>query len=209
MKIAKEGWRFILPCAAAALCLAWLGWWPLFLVALGLAGAFAFFFRDPMRRALGRDKDILSPADGKVLSIERLDFHPKLSSPATRVTIFLSLFDVHVTRSPVSGVVNEVEYRPGKFFPAYSDQASQKNESNSLTIRGRTVDVYLKQIVGVAARRIKCFVKQGDRVERGQKIGLMYFGSRVEIWLPGSVVSTVAAGQKVRAGETVIAEVKQ
>lgn len=209
MRMAREGRRFVLPCLGAALLFAWLGWPVPAVVFLLLAGAFAFFFRDPLRSAPGGDKDILSPADGTVLNIENLDSHPSLGSPATRITIFLSLLDVHVTRSPVSGFVDKVEYQPGRFFPAYSEEASRKNESNSLHIRGDKVDVHLKQIVGVAARRIRCYIKQGERVERGQKIGLMYFGSRVEISLSRATVSAVVRRQKVRAGETIIAEVKE
>ena len=209
MRIAREGWRFVLPCLGAGLLSAWLGW-PVPAVAfLLLAGAFVFFFRDPLRSAPGGDTDILSPADGTVLNIETLDSHPWLGTPATRITIFLSLLNVHVTRSPVSGFVDKVEYQPGRFFPASSEEAGRKNESHSLSIRGTKVDVHLKQIVGVAARRIKCDIKQGERIERGQKIGLMYFGSRVEISLSRATVSAVVRRQKVRAGETILAEVRE
>jgi phosphatidylserine decarboxylase len=209
MRIAKEGWPFIAPCAVAAVGLVWLGWLIPALFFLLLGGAFVFFFRDPARRITGSEKDILCPADGKVLSIECLDSHPTLAPPVTRIAIFLSLLDVHITRSPASGVVEQVEYRPGRFFPAYSEEASRRNESHSLLIRGGPADVYLRQIVGVAARRIKCSLQAGDRVARGQKIGLMYFGSRVEIFLPRTAVPAVAVHQKVRSGETIIAEVKE
>lgn len=209
MRIVKEGGRFILPCAIASFFLACLGWWVPAGVLFLSAGTFAFFFRDPRRRIAGDDKDILSPADGRVLSIERLDSHPWLAPPVTRIAIFLSLLDVHLTRSPVSGIVDKVEYRPGQFFRAYSDEAGQMNESYSLSIRGDEVDVHLKQIVGVAARRIRSYIKPGERVERGQKIGLMYFGSRVEIFLPRTAIPNVAVRQKVRSGETIIAEVKE
>jgi len=209
MRIAREGWRFILPCVIASLFFAWLGWLVPAVAFFLLAGAFAFFFRDPRRSAAGEDKDILSPADGTVLNIESLDSFPLLGSRVKRITLFLSLLDVHVIRSPVSGIVEDVEYRPGRFFPAYSDEAGRKNESHSLLIKGGRIDVQLKQIVGVAARRIKCYPGRGERLERGQKIGLMYFGSRVEISLPRTAVPTVAARQRVRAGETIIAEVKE
>jgi phosphatidylserine decarboxylase len=209
MRIAREGLPFIAPCAVAAVVLVWLGWLIPAIFFFLCAGAFAFFFRDPARRIAGGEKDILCPADGKVLSIDSLASHPTLAPPVTRIAIFLSLLDVHVTRSPASGVVETVEYRPGRFFPAYRPEASERNESHSLLIRGGPVDVYLKQIVGVAARRIKCSLRPGDRVARGQKVGLMYFGSRVEIFLPRTAVPAVAAGQKVRSGETVIAEVKE
>lgn len=209
MNIANDGWRFILPCATVALLFAGLGWWALAAAFLGFSAAFAFFFRDPARGAPGGEGDLLSPADGRVLKVETVANHSALEGPVTRITIFLSLFDVHITRAPVSGCVDKLEYRPGRFFPAYWDEAGEKNESTSLQIRGGVVDVHLKQIVGLAARRIRCFVKQGDSVVRGQKIGLMYFGSRVEICLPASARPTVAAGRKVRGGETIIAEVKK
>ncbi len=208
MRMAKEGWRCVLPCLAAAFLFAWPRWWAASLFSLGLAAALAFFFRDPERIIPGEEHAVLSPADGRVLGIESLSSYPSLKSPVTRVTIFLSLLDVHITRSPVSGTVTKQEYRRGRFFPAHTDQAGQKNESHSLSIRGGTVDVDLKQIVGVAARRIRSYVGPGESVKKGQKIGLMCFGSRVEICLPASAVVTIAAGSKVRAGETVIAEVK-
>jgi phosphatidylserine decarboxylase len=207
MRIAKEGLPFILPCVVA--CVAWLGWLFPAVFFLLLAGAFSFFFRDPARRIAGGERDIVSPADGKVLSIESLASHPTLEPPVTRIAIFLSLLDVHVTRSPASGVVEQAEYRPGRFFPAYRPEASEKNESHSLLIRSNPIDVHLKQIVGVAARRIKCSLRPGDRVTRGQKIGLMIFGSRVEISLPRAAVPAVGLNQKVKSGETIIAEVKE
>lgn len=209
MRIAREGRPFIASCVAAAALLAWLGWSAPAVFFLLLAGALAFFFRDPARRVAGGGKDIVSPADGKVLSIDCLASHPTLEPPVTRIAIFLSLLDVHVTRAPASGMVEKVEHRPGRFLPAYRPEAGEKNESHSLLIRGGPVDVHLKQIVGVAARRIKCSLRPGDRVARGQKIGLMFFGSRVEISLPRAAVPAVGLHQKVRSGETIIAEVKE
>jgi len=208
MKIAREGFLFIgLSLALTALFL-YVGWWPLGVFFFFLAAAFAFFFRDPARKIPQDERLVLSPADGKVLRVDTLPFHPDIPGPVARVCIFLSLFDVHLTRAPLTGTVRRIDYHPGKFFPAYRDEASEFNESNSLLIHGEKVPVFLKQIVGVAARRIKCFVRPDDRITRGQKIGLMYFGSRVEVCLPPGTAIKAGAGQKVRAGESVIAEVE-
>jgi len=208
MKIAKEGLLFIAPSLALAALLLTLGWWPLGAFFLLLATAFVFFFRDPARKIPEDERLVLSPADGKVLRVDTLPSHPDIPGPVTRVCIFLSLFDVHLTRAPLTGTVRRIDYHPGKFFPAYRDEAGELNESNSLLIHGEKLAVSLKQIVGVAARRIKCFVRADDRVTRGQKIGLMYFGSRVEVCLPPGTTIITGVGQKVRAGESVIAEVE-
>lgn len=208
MKIAREGLVFILPVLLAGAVCILPGWWPGFFLFLGVAGVLTFFFRDPERHAPGEESDVVSPADGKILSIETLPAHPDLPAPVTRIAIFLSLLDVHITRAPLSGIVGRIEYSPGRFFPAYSPEAGRLNESRSLFISGDRSDIFLKQIVGVAARRIKCYLREKERIERGQKIGLMYFGSRVEIDLPNLVDPCVALHQKVRAGETLIAKVR-
>lgn len=211
MKIAREGFLFILPFLGLSLLFLIFGWWALFLVFLVIALAFSFFFRDPSR-AIPLDENLLvAPADGKIVKIENLETHPSFPSPTpvTVISIFLSLFDVHLARAPFAGIVQKIEYKPGKFFPANKDKASSENEFNALFIKGEKLDIYLKQIVGVAARRIKCFVKEKDSVAKGQKIGLMYFGSRVEIYLPLKVTIKAWLNQKVKAGETVIAEVKK
>jgi len=208
MRIAKEGFRFILPCGVLAVLFFGIGWWGMALPFLVAALAFSFFFRDPNRTIPQDEKALVAPADGKVIKIDPASSHPLLPSPVTCVSIFLSLFDVHITRSPLSGTVEKIDYRPGQFFPAYKDEASLKNESNSMFLRGEKADLFLKQIVGVAARRIKCYVQENQKIARGQKIGLMYFGSRVEIYCSSSVRVKVDPGQKVKGGETIIAEVK-
>ena len=208
MKIARDGLKFILPGLVLALVFLALGWWPLFGLFLILSGALVFFFRDPERVPPEGDGRLVAPADGRVLAIEFPAARSGHPSPVTRLTIFLSLLDVHVTRAPVSGTVGAVDYRAGKFLPAYRPEAGERNESCALDIRGGPVDIYLRQIVGVAARRIKCFVKPSDRVVRGQRIGLMYFGSRIELDLPPGVELKVRRNEKIRAGESVIAEVK-
>jgi phosphatidylserine decarboxylase len=207
MKIAKEGVPLILPCVAAALIFFGLGWWGLALPFLIAGLALSFFFRDPKRRIPSDENVLVAPADGRVIKIDTAASHPLLPSPVTSVSIFLSLFDVHITRAPLSGKVQKIDYKPGQFFPAYKDKASLKNESNSLFIKADKTDIFLKQIAGVAARRIKCYIKENEKVERGQKIGLIYFGSRVEIYFPPSVRLKANLSQKVKAGETIIGEV--
>jgi phosphatidylserine decarboxylase len=207
MKIAKEGLLFILPALLLAVLFALPGWWPAAAVFALLAAALVFFFRDPARLPPAGEHLVVSPADGKVVRIDMFPSHPDVPGPVSRVCIFLSLYDVHLTRAPLSGDVRRVDYHPGKFFPAYRDEASELNESNGILLAGERSPVFVKQIVGVAARRIKCFVRAGDRVARGQRIGLMYFGSRVEITFPPGVTIKAGVGQKVRAGESVIAEV--
>lgn len=208
MKVAKEGLRFILPSLALTLAFLALGWWPLAVFFLVFACAFAFFFRDPERISPAGEHLLVSPADGEVLGIEELPSHPDLAGPVNKITIFLSLYDVHLVRAPLAATVGRVDYHPGKFLPAYKPEAGEHNESNTLVLKAGAFDIVMKMIVGVAARRIKCFVKAGEAVARGQKVGLMFFGSRVELTLPRGVVIKVGLHEKVRAGQTVIGEVQ-
>jgi len=208
MKVAKEGFRFIGPSAALSAVSFGLGWWPAGSFFLLLAAAFLFFFRDPGRRIPPDERLVLSPADGRVVKVENGVLHPWLDSPAACVSIFLSLTDVHLTRAPLTGTIIKAEYKPGRFFRADKDEAGRENESNSLLIQGEKARIVVKQIVGVAARRIKCYVGEGDAVSRGQKLGLMYFGSRIDLFLPPSVSLRTGLGNRVRAGETSIGEFK-
>ncbi len=206
MRIAREGSIFYLPSLVVFFLTLVLGWWLASLFFLLLSAAFLFFFRDPDRQPPPGENLVLSPADGQVIKIEEFPSHPDLAGSGTVVSIFLSLLDVHFTRSPFSAEVKRVDYRPGKFFPAYRKEASSQNESSSLLLHGERGPVFLKQMVGIAARRIKCYVKPGDRVAAGQKIGLMYFGSRVDLYLPDRVDLKVGLNQKVKGGLTIIGE---
>lgn len=208
MSIAKEGLKFILGAAVLAAVFWGLGWWPLGVFFLILTAAFLFFFRDPSRTPPPGEHLLVAPADGRVLGVESLPSHPDLAGPATKISIFLSLTDVHLVRSPLAATVGRVDYHPGKFLPAYRPESSAANESNTVVLKGGRTALVLKQIVGVAARRIKCRVKEGHAVARGERIGLMYFGSRVEITLPREVAVKVALNDRVLGGRTVIAEVQ-
>jgi phosphatidylserine decarboxylase len=208
VRIAKEGLPFILSSLVLTLAFLAQGWWPLALIFFLLAAVFTLFFRDPDRVPPPGEHLLVSPADGEVLGIDALPSHPDLAGPVNKVTIFLSLYDVHLVRSPLTATVVRSDYHPGKFLPAYKPEAGTHNESNTLVLKGGGTDLVMKMIVGVAARRIKCFVKAGTSVARGQKVGLMYFGSRVELTLPRDAVLKVGLHQKVKAGQTVIAEVQ-
>ncbi len=208
VRIAKEGLPFILSSLALTLAFLVQGWWPVAVLFAVFASAFTYFFRDPDRVPPPGEDLLVSPADGEVLGIDALPAHPDLAGPVNKVTIFLSLYDVHIVRSPLTATVARADYHPGKFLPAYKPEAGAHNESNTLVLKAGAADIVMKMIVGVAARRIKCFVKAGAAVARGQKVGLMYFGSRVELTLPQNITIKVGLHQKVKAGETVIAEVQ-
>ncbi|MBM3306552.1 MAG: phosphatidylserine decarboxylase [Candidatus Aminicenantes bacterium] len=208
MTIGKEGLKFILPSAGLAVLFGALPFWPAAVFFLLLAAAFTFFFRDPRRTPPEGDHLLVSPADGEVLAIDALPAHSDLPGPVNRVTIFLSILDVHFVRSPLAGTVSRMDYNPGRFLPAYKPEAGDLNESRTMVLKGGKSDLVMKMIVGVAARRIKSYVKEGQAVDRGRKVGLMYFGSRVEIFLPREVSVRAAPRQKVKGGETVIAEVR-
>lgn len=208
MRVAKEGLRFILGAVALAVLWGIVGIGFLAVLFLLFAAAFTFFFRDPDRVPPPGDRLLVSPADGEVLGLDDVASPSDLEGPAKKITIFLSLYDVHLVRAPLAGTVARADYRAGKFLPAYRPEAGERNESQTLVLRGGPADLVMKMIVGVAARRIKTFVKAGDAVERGQKVGLMHFGSRVELTLPARVALKVGLHDKVKAGETVIGEVQ-
>lgn len=217
--IHPEGRKFALITAAASLVTAFLAWetvaWPLAFLALGVAA----FFRDPERVVPQGDNLILSPADGLVSLITQVEPPAELvlddgggsrglpAGPVTRVSIFLSVFDVHINRTPIGGTVRRVVYIPGKFMNADLDKASEENERQHILIeRPDGMLLGFTQIAGLVARRIVPFVKPGDLVAGGQRVGLIRFGSRVDVYLPAGTDARVVLGQKVVAGETVLAE---
>ncbi len=208
MRVAQEGLKFILGAVGLAVLSGLLGLGVLAVLFLLLAGAFTFFFRDPDRVAPPGDGLMVSPADGEVLAIEDVPASSGVPGPAKKLTIFLSLTDVHLVRAPLAGTVVRSDYHPGKFLPAYKPEAGEHNESETLAVQGGPADFVMKMIVGVAARRIKAFVKTGDAIGRGEKIGLMYFGSRVELTVPAKVAVKAALHDKVKGGLTVIGEVQ-
>lgn len=169
-----------------------------------LGGFFAYFFRDPDRQVPQADGLVVSPADGKVMIAGPSDRRWAPPGDWLQVTIFLSPVDVHINRTPVEGQITRVEYRPGKFLPAY-DEGSNDNELNELWIDSNGRTVVVRQVVGILARRIVCRVVEGQRLARGERIGLMKFGSRMDVFLPTDATLRVSVGQRVVAGETVLA----
>ena len=206
MRIAREGYPLIFTALILAL-LAFLAGWMALGIILGLIGiAIAGFFRDPDRQAPVGEGLVVSPADGKVVTIAGVKGDPLFLGSATRVSIFLSPLDVHINRTPVEGKIAKITYQPGKFLAAYKEEAAQRNEQNALSIvdsKGRTWGVV--QIAGVIARRIICRAKQGDQLARGERFGLIMFGSRTDTYLPEGCRIEVAEGQRVKGGETVLA----
>jgi phosphatidylserine decarboxylase len=163
------------------------------------------FFRDPERTIPAGDKAILSPADGKIIRIESCTEERFLKGPALKVSIFMSVFNVHVNRIPLSGRIAEVAYRPGKFVSANLDKASAANEQNALLLEasGGTKLLFV-QIAGLIARRIVCWVRKGDPVERGRRFGMIRFGSRMDVYLPPNVQIQARLGQKAYGGQTIL-----
>lgn len=205
MSIAREGYPFIFTAALLALLTLTVGWKWVGLALGLLALAFVGFFRDPERIPPVGEGLVLSPADGKVVAIKGVEKGGLFEEAGTQIGIFLSPLDVHVNRAPVRGRVEEVQYQKGSFFAAYKEVASQRNEKNVLRIvdpKGRKLGVV--QIAGVIARRIVCYVRKGDSLEPGQRFGLIMFGSRVDLFLPGGSRVEVVEGQRVRGGETII-----
>jgi len=171
---------------------------------VGITLFIVFFFRDPERKITQGEGIVLSPADGKVVEIASFSENGFLSSGGTKVSIFLSLWDVHINRNPISGVVKYSKYIPGGFNAAYKEKASSENEQNELRLENDKVKLVVKQIAGTIARRIVCRLKEEDQVKIGERFGMIKFGSRVEIFLPEKVKVLVKVNQKVKAGETVI-----
>lgn len=200
--VAAEGWPFIFPPAAAACILGWMGWWPgtaaLGAVALCCLG----FFRDPDRTAPAVPGAVLAPADGRVMRVVEID-DPWVGR-AVRVSIFLSPLDVHVNRSPVAALVEGVQHAAGRFLAAYRDEASELNERCTLELQGEAARVGVKQIAGVLARRIVCRVRQGDKLQAGERYGLIRFGSRTDLVVPEGTEIKVRVGDRVRGGETIM-----
>jgi phosphatidylserine decarboxylase len=218
--IHPEGRKFGLIAVAVSLFFLLVGWgligWPLMVLSVGV---FAFF-RDPERVVPQTESAIVSPADGLVTQIAEVEpplelqiedgsgFAGLSRGPVTRISIFMSVFDVHINRAPVAGTVRRVVYIPGRFISADLDKASEENERQHILIeRTDGLKLGFTQIAGLLARRIVPFVKPGDIVAKGQRVGLIRFGSRVDVYLPAGTDAKVMIGQTVIAGETVLAEV--
>jgi phosphatidylserine decarboxylase len=179
---------------------------PLTLLPVLLALFFLWFFRDPERIVPSGPGEIVSPADGVVTQAEWIETS---GGSRLRISVFLSVFDVHVNRAPVSGTVKTVEYREGRFLNAMNSLSAVVNEQTLVVIDAGTCEVIYKQIAGLLARRIVCTVKVGDRVQRGQRVGMIKFGSRVDVLMPADAVPRVDRGSRVRGGSTILAVLPQ
>lgn len=181
--------------------------WVVALPFAALGAFFAFFFRDPERTPRGADhKSVLSPADGRVLVAGAAEASAAPPGAWQQISIFLSPMDVHVNRIPASGTVTRVAYTPGRFLPAYRHEAASVNERSEVWVdRGNGEVIVARQVVGLLARRVVCRAKIGDKVQAGQRFGIMKFGSRMDVFLPASATIMVRVGDVVRGGETVIA----
>jgi len=198
----REGYPWVLTPLVAALASGLLGvWWAAALLLL-IAAFMAYFFRDPERVVPGGAGLVVAPADGRVTRVEKLS--PGDPRSPSVVSIFLSPFDVHINRAPIAGVVSDVTYTRGRFKSATREDASLFNEQNALTIRGEGLTVVCKQVAGILARRIVCWKRPGDRLELGERFGLIKFGSRTDLVLPAEVEIEVCVGARVRGGATVI-----
>jgi len=201
--IILDAFRFVAPLALLVAGALWWGKTGLAVV-LGLLALFVlWFFRNPERTAPPDPGVVVSPADGRVLKIEEVDEGELLGGTCKKVSIFMSIFNVHVNRSPCEGVVRAIRYREGKFFSANMDKASTENERNSLVIEtdGGTKIVVI-QIAGLIARRIVCWVQEGGILQRGERFGLIRFGSRLEVFMPVDSDVLVRVGDRVKAGHT-------
>jgi phosphatidylserine decarboxylase len=198
--MAKDAIYFLVPLGAATAGAFWVGWHAA-TVGLGLLALFvAYFFRDPRRTIPSEAGIIVSPADGKVVEIQQ-------GEGDTRVSIFLSIFNVHINRSPINGRVTDVEYRAGRFRAAFNPLASVENEQNTLTLEGEGIRMECSQIAGIVARRLVCWSSPGSTLARGERFGLIRFGSRVELVLPPNVEILVQIGDKIHGGSSVIGRI--
>ena len=201
----RDGIYYALGFVAVAAVVGWLTAWPWAVPPLLLAAFFAWFFRDPERAIPQEPGAVVSPADGKVTEVATVEI---AGHPRTRISIFLNVFNVHVNRSPISGVLRELKYVRGKFVNAMSDLSADQNEQNIATVEGDDGQrVIFKQIAGLLARRIVFDKKEGDAVVRGERVGMIKFGSRVDIFFPPDVKLRVNLRDKVKVALTVLAEI--
>ena len=200
--IVRDAWLFLVPLVICSALAIGLGLYTAGILLLLLAGFVAFFFRNPKREIPSDPRVIVSPADGKVVRIER-------AGDVTKLSIFLSIFDVHVNRSPMAGLIESIDYKRGSFKPAFNHAASVENERNTIMVRQGSVKLVFTQIAGIVARRIVCWKKVGDTVGKGELIGLIRFGSRVDVLFPAGTTVTVLCGTRVRGGSTPIGIIGQ
>lgn len=198
----REGYYFGLPPLVLGAAAVGFGWSALGIVLLAL-GAFVFyFFRDPERTIPSDAAAVVSPADGRVVVVKEEEHNGR---PGNRVSVFLAIWNVHLNRAPAAGTITQLDYRPGRFIAAMRERASLENEQNIISLSTEAGEMVFKQIAGWIARRVVCWKKPGDTVARGERIGLIRFGSRVDVWLPRDAEILVTVGETVRGGASVLA----
>ncbi|MBI5376145.1 MAG: phosphatidylserine decarboxylase family protein [Candidatus Schekmanbacteria bacterium] len=209
LPLAKDGWRFIIPLGIIAVAL-WLTdiSVSLSIIVTALTIFVIAFFRDPERNTPEGEGLVISPADGKIIRLEKVKNSILSGEEHFMVSIFMSVFNVHVNRIPLSGKVTGKKYNYGKFISAFKEKSSNENENNVIVVRGKKHAAEVVQIAGLIARRIVCWVNVGDDVSVGNRFGLIRFGSRVDVYLPVSFEPGIVKGQKVKAGETILGVLK-
>jgi phosphatidylserine decarboxylase len=204
-KIARPGIVFLIAEVIVTVAFAVTGMGLLVFFGLVATGFTGWFFRDPERTAPDIKGSVLAPADGKVIKVEQLESAPYYQGRCSKISIFMSVFNVHVNRIPCDGTISGISYNPGKFFSANLDKASKDNEHNAVTLMtDRGKKICFIQIAGLIARRIICGLDPGDRVKKGRRFGMICFGSRLDVYLPERTRIQVEIGQKVHAGTTVL-----
>jgi phosphatidylserine decarboxylase len=198
----RDGYFYGVGCLLAAVIVAWLAAWPYSVPVLLLAAFFLWFFRDPERQIPTLPGAVVSPGDGKVTDVSAVTSG---GTSRNRISIFLSVFDVHVNRSPIAGVIREVRYQHGKFLNAMGEHSAEENEQNIVTVEGDGRTVIFKQIAGLIARRIVFNFKVGDQVACGERVGLIKFGSRVDVLFDRDAAIEVKPGDRVKGGATILA----
>jgi phosphatidylserine decarboxylase len=199
----KEGYYFGLPPLALG-GVAFLAHWVAGGIVLFCIAAFVFcFFRDPEREIPSEAGAVVSPADGRVVVVTEEE---NAGRPGKRISIFLAIWNVHVNRAPAEGIITKLEYRPGKFLGAMLERASLENEQNIIALSTEAGEMVCKQIAGWIARRVVCWKKEGERVRRGERIGLVRFGSRVDLWMPREAEILVSVGENVKGGSSIVAQ---
>ncbi len=207
--VAREGIPFIIAAMFSTLIAAVLGWAFVCLLLLAVTLLIGHFFRDPERVSNAGENDVVSPADGRIISVKKVASVRFLDKPAMKISIFMSVFDVHVNRIPVSGSLEGLHYRKGRYLAANHELAGEENEQNWLWIKSNSgLDVVITQVAGLIARRIVCWPKIGDRVLQTERFGMIRFGSRMDVYVPEDSEIEVFQGNRVYAGETVLCRLK-
>lgn len=211
----KVGLTYIVPllvlsglCATGAAVWGYRALWAVSALFLFFTLFTSYFFRDPLRAIPADPSAVVSPADGKVVAIEDLAQSPHYDGPCKRISIFLSVTNVHVNRAPFEGTIRQIKYKPGEFLNAMRADTTDRNEANAVWMDTPKGPMTVRQISGLIARRIVCIAKPGDKIEKGQKFGMIKFGSRTELYLPVSAEITTKVGDKVAGGESILARMK-